>query len=157
MTGVQTCALPILPLTAANSVGTGSATLGLTVVPQAVPTLSSSDYLEWTATVGASFSNYIYADGTPTGYAASGLPPDRRKAIRGEQARPAIDDLAVFLDASLRKLSAKSELAKAIRYARARWEALTRYLDDGRQIDVQLDENFVVVGSEDDGVGEDED
>lgn len=30
-------------------------------------------------------------------------------------------------------------------------------LDDGRQIDVQLDENFVVVGSEDDGVGENED
>jgi hypothetical protein len=30
-------------------------------------------------------------------------------------------------------------------------------LDDGRQIDVQLDENFTVVGTEDDGVGEDED
>jgi hypothetical protein len=30
------------------------------------------------------------------------------------------------------KLSGKSELAKAIRYARPRWPALTRYLDDGR-------------------------
>ncbi len=29
-------------------------------------------------------------------------------------------------------------------------------LDDGRQIDVQLDEDFNVVGTEDDGVGDDE-
>ncbi len=30
-------------------------------------------------------------------------------------------------------------------------------LDDGRQVDVQLDREFNVVGSEDDGVGEDDD
>ena len=47
-------------------------------------------------------------------------------------ARPVIDELAAFLDGSLPKLSGKSELAGAIRYARWRWEALTRYLDDGR-------------------------
>jgi len=29
-------------------------------------------------------------------------------------------------------------------------------LDDGSQVDVQLDESFVVVGSEDDGIGEDD-
>ena len=36
------------------------------------------------------------------------------------------------------KLSGKSELAGAIRYARGRWEALTRYLDDGR---LEIDNN----------------
>ncbi|EME69302.1 transposase [Paramagnetospirillum caucaseum] len=30
------------------------------------------------------------------------------------------------------KISGKSELAAAIRYARSRWAALSRYLDDGR-------------------------
>ena len=42
-----------------------------------------------------------------------------------------MDDLAAFLDASLATISGRSELAKAIRYARSRWAALTRYLDDG--------------------------
>src|SRR5436309_5510799 len=42
-----------------------------------------------------------------------------------------MDDLAAFLDASLATISGRSELAKAIRYARSRWTALTRYLDDG--------------------------
>jgi transposase len=43
-----------------------------------------------------------------------------------------IDDLAAFFDASLAMISGKSELAGAVRYARSRWSALTRYLDDGR-------------------------
>jgi pimeloyl-ACP methyl ester carboxylesterase len=42
-----------------------------------------------------------------------------------------MDDLAAFLDASLATISGRSELAKAIRYARSRWTALTRYLGDG--------------------------
>ncbi len=42
-----------------------------------------------------------------------------------------MDDLAAFLDASLATNSGRSELAKAIRSARSRWTALTRYLDDG--------------------------
>jgi hypothetical protein len=33
-------------------------------------------------------------------------------------------DLAAFLDASLAKISGRSELAKAISYARSRWTAL---------------------------------
>jgi transposase len=43
-----------------------------------------------------------------------------------------LDDLARFLDATLPKLSGKSELAAAIRYARSRWAPLARYVDDGR-------------------------
>jgi hypothetical protein len=61
-----------------------------------------------------------------------GRPPDERRRVRQARARPARDELAGFLDAALAKLSAKSELAGAIRYARSRWQALGRYLDDGR-------------------------
>jgi transposase len=61
---------------------------------------------------------------------AMGLPPDQRRRIRQSAARPVVDDLATFLDASHAMISGRSELAKAIRYARSRWAALTRYLDD---------------------------
>ena len=44
---------------------------------------------------------------------------------------PIMNDLAVFFDASLAPISGHGELAKTIRYARSRWIALTRYLDDG--------------------------
>ena len=64
--------------------------------------------------------------------AIGGLPPDMRQRIRQSRAAPPVEQLAVFLDASLPKLSSKSELAGAIRYARSRWPALTRYLTDGR-------------------------
>lgn len=64
--------------------------------------------------------------------AAIGRPPDERRRIRQSSARPVIDELAAFLDASLATISGRSELAGAIRYGRSRWPALTRYLDDGR-------------------------
>jgi transposase len=64
--------------------------------------------------------------------AAMGLSPEKRLHIRQSAARPVIDDLAAFFDASLSQLSGRSELAGAIRYGRSRWTALTRYLDDGR-------------------------
>ncbi|BAE52124.1 Transposase and inactivated derivative [Paramagnetospirillum magneticum AMB-1] len=60
-----------------------------------------------------------------------GIPPDQRRAIRQVEACPIMGDLAGYLDASLTRISGKSELAAAIRYARSRWSALTRYLDDG--------------------------
>jgi transposase len=62
----------------------------------------------------------------------AGFPPDIRRAVRQRTARPKIDELAIWLDAQLAKISGKSDLARAIRYARSRWPALTRYLDDGR-------------------------
>ena len=62
----------------------------------------------------------------------AGSPPDIRRAVRQRTAKPKIDELAVWLDAQLAKIPGKSDLAKAIRYARWRWVALTRYLDDGR-------------------------
>ena len=42
-----------------------------------------------------------------------------------------MEELRVWLDQTLQTLSAKSDMAGAIRYALARWTALTRYLDDG--------------------------
>jgi transposase len=62
---------------------------------------------------------------------AIGLPCEQRRRVRQSAARPVIDHRATFLDASLAMISGRSELAKAIRYARSRWTALTRYLDNG--------------------------
>jgi transposase len=62
----------------------------------------------------------------------NGCVPDRRRAARAEHAAPLLDRLKTFLDSSLTKISGKSDLAKAIRYALSRWEALVRYVGDGR-------------------------
>ena len=45
--------------------------------------------------------------------------------------RPIVD-LEIWLIGQRAKLSAKSDLAKAISYSLTRWTALTRFLDDGR-------------------------
>ena len=60
-----------------------------------------------------------------------GLPPEERRQVRQAEARPLLDDLGAFLEATLRRVSGKSDLAAAIRYSRSRWAALSRYLDDG--------------------------
>lgn len=62
----------------------------------------------------------------------AGAPSEIRRDVRQHAARPRIDELAEWFDAQLEKLPGKSGLAGAIRYARSRWMALTRYLDDGR-------------------------
>ena len=67
-----------------------------------------------------------------------GKPPDDRRRVRQDHARPLLDDLKAWLEATLPRLSAKTDLAKAIRYALARWEALSRYIDDGR---IEIDNN----------------
>ena len=61
-----------------------------------------------------------------------GQPPDRRVSARHEQARSLLDQLRAFLDGSLTRISGKSALAQANRYALSRWAALSRYVDDGR-------------------------
>ena len=67
-----------------------------------------------------------------------GKPPDERRQCREQQSLPLLADLKAWLDATLPKLSGKSDLAKAIRYTMSRWEALTRYLHDGR---IEIDNN----------------
>ena len=46
-----------------------------------------------------------------------GCPAEVRRVIRGEQASPLLDGLKAWLDATLPRVSAKSDLADAIRYA----------------------------------------
>lgn len=67
-----------------------------------------------------------------------GRPPNERRRSRQEKARPLLADLKTWLEATRPKLSAKSALAAAMRYALARWPALERYLDDGR---LEIDNN----------------
>lgn len=67
-----------------------------------------------------------------------GRPPDERQRTRQDKARPLLTDLKARLQATRPKLSAKSELAGAMRYALARWSALERYIDDGH---LEIDNN----------------
>lgn len=68
-----------------------------------------------------------------------GQPPDARRRRRQEGGTSLVEALREALDAALRRLSPKSEMAKAIAYGRKRWIALTRYLDDGR---LEIDNNI---------------
>lgn len=64
--------------------------------------------------------------------------PDARRAVRQAQSVHLLANLHVWLNATLRLVSAKSALANAIKYALARWEALIRYAGDGR---IEMDNN----------------
>src|SRR3954454_6332848 len=57
--------------------------------------------------------------------------PDERVALRQARAKPILDDLESWLQAQLPRISGKSELAKAIRYALARMRKFRPYLDQG--------------------------
>jgi transposase len=67
-----------------------------------------------------------------------GRPPDERQAVRQAQAKPLLDSLRQWLEATLSRLSRKSETTVAIRYALSRWNALTRYIEDGH---IEIDNN----------------
>jgi hypothetical protein len=67
-----------------------------------------------------------------------GQPPEVRRRARQARAGPKLAELNSWLNATLKKVSKKSELAGAIRYALSRWEALVRYRDDGR---IEIDNN----------------
>jgi hypothetical protein len=67
-----------------------------------------------------------------------GSTPEVRKAIRQARARPLLDTMKAWLEATLAKLSRKADTAAAIRYALSRWPALTRYVDDGH---LEIDNN----------------
>lgn len=60
-----------------------------------------------------------------------GKPPDKRQAIRQAEARPLLHALQTWLRTTLETLSKKSDTTAAILYALNRWEALTRYGEDG--------------------------
>jgi len=67
-----------------------------------------------------------------------GRPPEERREVRQAQAKPLLDSLRQWFEATLSKLSRKSETTAAIRYALPRWDALTRYMEDGH---IEIDNN----------------
>lgn len=67
-----------------------------------------------------------------------GQPPEHRRQVREARAGPLLAEFHVWLTEALRRLSQKSALAEAIRYATTRWPALTRYVGDGR---IEIDNN----------------
>jgi transposase len=73
-----------------------------------------------------------------------GAPPDVRQRCRQERSRPQIEELRLAIDDALRRLSPKSAMAKALAYGRKRWDALTRFLDEGAaEIDNNIAERAV--------------
>ena len=60
-----------------------------------------------------------------------GRPPDERLAQRSNRARPLLESFHQWLETTLTAVSRKSEIAAAIHYALARWDAFVRYCDDG--------------------------
>jgi transposase len=91
-----------------------------------------------------------------------GQPPDARRQHRQARAGP-LAEFKEWLHAMLARVSTKSELVKAARYSLARWQALIRYVDDGRiEIDNSAAEralrgvalgrnNYLFMGSDDCG------
>jgi transposase len=67
-----------------------------------------------------------------------GRSPDERREVRNARSRPLLAAIHEWLEASLAKLSKKSDTSAAIRYALARWDALVRFCDDGR---IEIDNN----------------
>jgi transposase len=67
-----------------------------------------------------------------------GRSPDERREVRKAKSKPLLEAMHAWLQATMVKLSRKSELAKAIHYALERWSALLVFVDDGR---VEIDNN----------------
>jgi transposase len=65
-----------------------------------------------------------------------GRSAEERRMIRSARAEPLFDDMRRWLEHALTQLAPKSETAAAIHYALGLWDALRRYLDDGR---IELD------------------
>ena len=69
-----------------------------------------------------------------------GRPAEERRAVRQERSRPLVEALHGWLGAQLERVSARSSLAEAIRYALRHWDGLVLFLDDGR---LELDTNVI--------------
>lgn len=67
-----------------------------------------------------------------------GQPPDIRRGQRQARAGPLLDEMYAWLSSLVGRVSAKSDLARAIGYSLTRWQALTRYRDDGC---IEIDNN----------------
>jgi transposase len=61
-----------------------------------------------------------------------------RRQVRSERSKPLLESMKKWFEETLGKLSRKSDTTKAIRYALQRWDALTRFCEDGR---LEIDNN----------------
>lgn len=72
------------------------------------------------------------------------MTPSQRHDLRHQLAPPILDTLQRQIQALQPSLLPQSPLAKAVHYTLGQWDALTRYLDDGRlEIDNNLIENAI--------------
>jgi transposase len=62
----------------------------------------------------------------------NGMPPQERVRMRHERSRPLVIELQTWLCEQRARVSKHSETGKAIDYTLKRWDAFTRFLDDGR-------------------------
>src|SRR4051794_3265887 len=69
-----------------------------------------------------------------------GRPAEERRVIRQERTKPLVEALHAWLTVQLARVSGKSGLAEAIRYALRHWQGLVLFLEDGR---LELDTNTV--------------
>ncbi len=67
-----------------------------------------------------------------------GSPPEERREVRQKDAKPIVTALHAWLREQLPTVSRKSKTAEAIGYAMNQWQALIRYLNDGR---IEIDNN----------------
>ena len=69
-----------------------------------------------------------------------GQPAEERRRVRQQRSRPLIEAMQAWLEETLGRISGRSPLAQAIRYALNHWSGLILFLDDGR---LELDTNTV--------------
>lgn len=62
----------------------------------------------------------------------NGEPPERRRTVRQELSALLVADLKTWMRERRAKLSRSNVVAKAMDYMLTRWNALTRFLEDGR-------------------------
>jgi hypothetical protein len=67
-----------------------------------------------------------------------GMEPALRRELRLQQSRPLLVDFKAWLEAVQPQVLPKSQMGKAIGYTLRQWDALNRFLDDGR---LKLDNN----------------
>jgi transposase len=69
-----------------------------------------------------------------------GTPDEHRRSERQQHSRPLVEAMQTWLTERLERVSGRSTLAQAMRYALNHWSGLIRYLDDGR---LEMDTNAV--------------
>jgi transposase len=72
--------------------------------------------------------------------AIRGQTAEQRRRVRQQRSRPLIETMQTWLTDTLGRISGRSALAQAIRYALNHWSGLILFLDDGR---LELDTNTV--------------